>query len=236
MLSLQNKTSVNMKKISILIFFLAGLLFSQNVSSQVLSESAKRKFTVGVNFYTTIWLSDFVNPDVKTRTVNQGADVFFMYNMPLKKNSLSSFSAGLEIRNENMYTNAVIQDIKADTIVFTPIEGNYNRAKVNNTFVDLPLELKFRTKGGFKATVGFKLGYLIASKQKYVGERPDDNKKVNLKSTKINQLEKFTYGPSLRIGYKWISVYAYYGINTMFKTGFGPKINPISVGLTITPF
>lgn len=225
-----------MKKVSIILLLLTGTILWQNVDAQVLSESAKRKFTVGVNFYTTLWQTDFLNPEVKTRTINQGVDVFFMYNMPLKKGSLSSFSAGLEIRSENMYTNAKIQDVKADTIVFTPIKENYKRSKINMTYVDLPLELKFRTKGGFKATVGFKLGYMISSKQKYVGDRPDDNRPVNVKSIKINQAEKFTYGPSLRVGYKWISVYAYYQISKVFKSGFGPNIYPVSLGITITPF
>jgi len=225
-----------MKKISIALLLLSGITLLQSVNAQVLSESAKRKFTVGLNLYTTLWQTDFLNPEVKTRTINQGVDVFFMYNMLLKKGSLSSFSAGLEIRSENMYTNATIQDIKADTIVFTPIKENYKRAKINVNYINLPLELKFRTKGGFKATVGFKVGYLMSSKRKYVGDRPDDNKHVNEKSIKINQVEKFTYGPSLRVGYKWISVYAYYQLSKVFKSGFGPQIYPISLGITITPF
>ncbi len=45
-----------MKKITILIAFLALIATSFDASSQVLSESAKRKVTVGVDIFTDIMI------------------------------------------------------------------------------------------------------------------------------------------------------------------------------------
>lgn len=231
-----------MKKLTILIAFLAIIGTSFQASSQVLSESAKRKVTVGVDVFTDIWIFTndplYMSQGFDLRTVQQGATGFVMYNLQVGK-GLSAFSIGLGIRNHNMYSNSVISDIKADTIVFEEIEAtvsDYRKSKVNFTYIDLPAEFKFRTEGGFKLGVGLKVGYMIDSKQKYKGNRPEDGKNVLVKTKDINQLEKWSFGPTLRIGFKWVSLYGYYQITQIYKTDRGPVMNPISVGLTITPF
>ena len=247
-----------MKKILILIATLAFLLPSTDVESQVLSEKAKKKFTVGVDVFTDIWQYKIEDPYMpvgySNRTINQGATAFFMYNFPLGE-SLSVFSAGLAIRSHNSYSNSVIINIKSSQIEFNIIDDlphpgrniplAYERSKINLTYLDLPVEYKFRTEGGFKFGVGLKVGYLIDSKQKYVGEWPVDfnfdaedvqYNAVHEKSKKINNLEKWSYGATVRIGYKFISAFGYYQFSNIFETRKGPEMFPISVGLTITPF
>lgn len=250
-----------MKKIITIFAFLALLISTTDIQAQMLSESAKRKFTVGVDVFTDVWLVNtgdaFVPSDYSNRTINQGANVFFMYNVPFKPESLSGFSIGLAIRNQNSYSNSVIINIKDTDIKFRVIEDlphpdrninlDYQRSKINMTYLDLPAEVKFRTDGGFKVGIGLKVGYLIDSKQKYVGEWPvafgfeneDETveyNKVKDKQKGINQLEKWTYGATLRIGYKWVSLFGYYQFNKIFVSDRGPEMQPISVGLTITPF
>lgn len=221
---------------------LVAFVYAETVSAQVLSESAKRKVTVGVDIYTDIIFfknnSLFMPDDFRFRTINQGANIFAMYNFQLGKSSLSSFSMGLAISNHNFYSaNSMINDIKADTIVYSTIPQNFKRTKINVTYFDIPAELKFRTQGGFKIGIGVRVGYKLASKQKYVGDNSKtDGTKVNQKEQKIYQLEDWTFGPTLRIGYKWISVYGYYQVTRVFKKSRGPEMMPLSVGLTITPF
>lgn len=247
-----------MKQLFVIIALLAFMIPSTDADAQVLSETTKRKFSVGVDVFTDIWQYEvdplYMPAKFSPRTINQGATVFFMYNMQLGE-SLSVLSAGLAIRNHNMYTNSVIINVKSDTIVFNAIDElptaqrtkplDYQRSKINLTYLDLPIEFKYRSKGGFKLGVGFKVGYLIDSKQKYVGEWPvsfnfseEEVKfnKVNDKSKRINQLEKWAYGVTLRVGYKWISVFGYYQFSKIFETRRGPSIYPVSVGISISPF
>ena len=243
LLSLQK--NLQMKKISILLII--SLFIGNSVYSQGLSESIKKKFTVGADVFTDIWVGAPDNIDL--RTIQQGATVFGMFNFPLGgEESLTTFSIGLGVRSHNMYSNSRIDDIKADTINFTPIPDDviYQRSKVNLVYLDLPVELKLRFKNGFKTTIGFKAGWAIDSKEKYVGDRYEEyygnqydytnRVGVNETTKDIRQLEKFSYGPTLRIGYKFISVYGYYQISSVFKRNLGPDMAPISIGLTITPF
>ena len=112
----------------------------------------------------------------------------------------------------------------------------YRKSKVNLVYLDLPIELKLRWKNGFKLVPGFKVGYLIDSKQKYKGDRFDEAVMVKVKTKTIRQLEDWSYGFTLRVGYKIVSLYGYYQISNIFERGKGPEMNPISVGITITPF
>ena len=229
-----------MKNYKILLLLTIAAIFTTSVSAQVLSESAKRKVTVGVDLFTDIVLYDndpaFLPTGFEFRIINQGVNVFAMYNFQIGT-SMSSLGIGLAIRNHNLFSrNSMIDDIKADSIIYSTIERNFKKTKINLTYLDLPVEFKYRTEGGFKLGIGLKVGYKIYSKQKYVGDRPEDNIGVSVKSKKINQVEDWTYGATLRIGYKWISFFGYYQFNSFFRSGKGPNFTPVSLGITITPF
>jgi len=223
-----------MKKIQIVITAVLVLAFSGAAFSQMLSESAKRKVTVGADVYTDIWMN--VPSDVSTRTINQGANVFLMYNLQLAESN-SAFAFGLGFSNHNMYGDFTIDNVKSDSITLTPIPStvSYRKSKMSFTSLDLPLELKLKTDKGFKVGIGFKIGWVISSKTKYKGDI--DGVLHKTKDIGIDQMENFVYGATLRIGYKVVNLFCNYQISKVFQTGKGPdKLYPISVGLTITPF
>lgn len=209
-------------------------LFIGNSFSQVISESARRKITVGADFFTDLWQNMPNNMDI--RTINQGVNVFAMYNLQLAESN-SSFSFGLGIDNHNMYSNTRIENVNGDTIKFIPITGVYQRSKINLTYLSVPFEFKIRLESEIKFSVGFKIRYLISSKDKYVGDVPGEAKgKTTIKRKKISQTEDYAYGFTLRFGYKSFNLFGYYQLSNIFKKGKGQQMYPISVGLTITPF
>jgi hypothetical protein len=224
-----------MKRNIFLIAFLLTIFSVQEINAQIISESAKRKVTVGVDFFTDIWLNQ---PDkMETRTVNQGANVFMQYNFLLNETGTVSFGIGPGIMNHNLYSNSKIQDVKGDSIIFKPIIQNYRRSKVNVVYFYIPMDVKLRFKNDIKLTIGFNFGFTIDSKQKYFGDRPIDNIRVMEKQKKIEHLDKYTYGPTFRFGWKYITIYGSYQINGIFEKGYGTdNLNPISVGITLTPF
>ncbi len=231
-----------MKKPHIFLLTAVLLLLGLESFSQVISESAKRKFTVGADVFYDFWIysqeEPFMDEFFDLRVMQQGATGFMQYNMQIGKKELASFAIGLGIRNHNMYSNSLIENIKADTIKFVsiPDDVDYRKAKINLTYIDLPIEIKLRWKNGLKIVPGFKVGYLMDSKQKYKGDRYDEKIMVKEKTKTIRQLQKWSYGVTLRVGYKFVTVYAYYQISDIFEKGKGPEISPVSLGLTITPF
>ena len=223
-----------MKNLKTILSILLLMLFVGNSFSQVISESAKRKITVGADFFTDIWQG--VPEDMDLRTINQGFNVFAMYNFQLAESN-SYFSAGLGIDNHNMYSNTRIDNVTADTIVFAPIGEVYQRSKINLTYVSVPLEFRVKLNSGVKFGAGVKIRYLISAKDKYIGDIPNEPKgRTNVKRKEIANTEDWAYGFTLRVGYKSFNLFGYYQISDVFERGRGPELYPISVGLTITPF
>lgn len=224
-----------MKNLVAILSILFVFIFIGNAQSQVLSEDAKRKVTVGVDFITDIWQGK--PSDMYIRTINQGFNVFAMYNFQIAESN-TDFSVGLGIDNHNMYSDSRIDNITADTITFVPLDDAvYQRSKINLTYATVPMELRVKLKSGFKFGAGFKIRYLVSSKDKYVGDIPDEPRgRTNVKRKSISNTEDWAYGFTLRFGYKSVNLFGYYQISKIFETGRGPELYPISVGITLTPF
>lgn len=227
-----------MKKI-ILVFVLG--FFTISNFAQTVSESTVKKISLGYDIYNSIWMN--MPTGVNTRVLNQGANVFAMYNHELNEKGLS-VAAGLGISSENLFLkDNYVSNIHADPIEFTAMpEGrSFSRSKLNFTYLDIPLELRLKTSKDFKFGLGFKFGILLDSKTYYKGDAMDTDgnylgySKIE-KNKKIDLLEKNRFGVQLRAGYKWIQVYGYYALNKVFIADKGPQMYPISVGVTFMPF
>ncbi len=223
-----------MKNLKYLITSVLFMAVALSMNSQVISDEAKRKVTVGFDIFTDIWQGKPLDMDI--RTINQGFNAFLMYNFQINEGN-SSFSLGLSIDNHNLYSNTRIENIKADTIVFKPIDQVYQRSKINLTYISVPLEFNVRTNKGFKFGAGFKVRWLPSSKDKYIGDLDNvENGRRMVKRKDLANTEKWAYGFTLRAGYKSINLFGYYQISNIFQSGRGPQLYPISVGLTLKPF
>jgi hypothetical protein len=224
----------------ILLLLLAFLLITPAAKSQVVNESAKKKFNIGFGMF-----DDIVSKapsDIKIRTINQGVNVFALYNLPFGKSNFS-FSLGLSLSAHNIYGDFTINK-SGDTTKFVKIpEGiSYKRSKITVVYLEVPLEFNLKTKSAVKISLGGKVGYLIGSHAKYVGDIADSNymfntgTKIRIKQTGVPNLQKFCYGPTIRVGYKWIAVNCQYMLSTLFSKDHGPDMTLISVGLVLVPF
>ena len=223
-----------MNRIRSILLIIIIASFEMSAGAQVISEEAKRKVTVGFDVFTDIWQGK--PSDMELRTINQAVNVFGLYNFPINESN-ASLSVGLGIDNHNMYSNSRIDNIRGDTIIFNPIEEVYQRCKINLTYASVPLELSFRTNSGFKIGAGFKIRYLISSKEKYVGDVDGySGGRRMVKNKEISNTETWAYGVTFRAGYKSFNLFGYYQISNIFTKGRGPQMYPISVGVTFTPF
>jgi len=218
------------------ILVISALLFiSSGFAQSKITETTIKRFSFGTDIYTDIWMN---TPDnMKARTINQGIFVFGMYNYPFNESNFS-FAFGFGVGVHNLYSNTTIEDIRSDSINFIPIPDsiNYKKSKLGLTYIDLPLEFRLKTKDKFRAALGFKIGYLVDAKTKYKGDRPD-GKFWTEKQKQVNHVEKWRFGPTIRIGYDWFNLYAYYSVTNLFIVGRGPaNLYPISVGITLLPF
>jgi len=213
-----------------------ALLIPHAGPAQIVNATTKKRISIGVGLITDIWPSPPAGID--TRTINQGVQVFGTYNVPFGKSDFS-FAIGFGITIHNLYWNYRFQGDSLD-FQFVKIEDTlgYKRSKLTMPYLEIPVEFRFKSKSKVSVGVGFKVGYMVYGHAKWVGDdylfHSGNTLKASFKG--IRNIEKFAYGPTLRLGYKWFNVTGYYSISSVFQKGKGPDMYPISVGFIVMPF
>lgn len=222
-----------MKKIALLI---VASLFVMNAFAQVPDKNDDRKINIGFDLFQDFWLG--VQEDVKPTTINLGSSIYAMYNYKLS-NPKYSLAVGASITTHNFSSDSKIENIHADSIVLNPIdeEIDYKRSKAVFTYLDFPVEFRYKSTENFRLALGFKIGLKIDSHIKYKGESFDvEDQNIKIKEKNINNLEKYVFGPTFKVGYKWFNFNVYYSVSKLFTPDAGPEISPLSVGITIMPY
>lgn len=225
-----------MKKKLLLVFVLLlniGFIKAQD-RPQLITDRTNGKVTIGFDVFTDIPTGEKYD-NFNLRTINQGVDGFLTYNFKIA-DSKHTFSAGIGFTAHNFYMKkAYVADPYAGVTVFDTV-ADMQRSKINVFYGDIPLEVNFRIADKFKIGLGFKIGFKLGAKTKFVGTIPGTNDDVRMKFNRINNLESMSYSATLRVAYRWINIYAAYQFSRTFKDGAGPEIKPLSIGIGIRPF
>ncbi len=222
-----------MRKIAILaVFVLLGI----NTFAQEVDNLYEKNFNIGLDIYNNFWMG--IPDNVTQKGLNLGYSVYGMYNNRINTSPFS-VAGGIGISSISFASNAVIQDGEAAVIIFDTIASgiNYDRSKVTFTYLDIPLELRYKTSKNFRLALGVKLGFRLDNHSKYEGERLDGSGILEkIKKKDINNTEKLVVASTLRIGYKWANLNFSYSLSKIFELEKGPQIHPFSVGITLMPF
>lgn len=217
----------------ILLSTLALQCFAQGGGKKTISQ-----FSIGMDVFTDLWQDK--PSTLKPKTLNRGVNVFGAYNFMLG-NSNFSFSPGIGLGVHNLYSDSWLVT-SPDSIFFSEIPNSvsFKKSKLTNSYFDIPLEFRFKSKSEFRVAIGFKYGFLVKSQTKYKGDGAlfDDleGSKVIVKQARFDHVESARYGFIGRIGYKWLNVYGYYQLSSLFEEGKGQTMFPISIGVTVIPF
>jgi hypothetical protein len=221
-----------MKKalLGIMLLALSSLMVNaQEESSKYGKIGENLKF--GFEFISDYWLD--TPEDLDLTFINRGFNTNLTYNRQLGKSPVSlGFGAG--ISSSNLYCKNSVLEADSETGVwsFNKIgeDENLDLSKVNLTYLDIPLELRYRFDFGLHINAGFKFGYLISTTNKI----DDGTTKVKYKD--LANFEEWRYGPTFRLGYKWINLTAYYQLNDVFVKDMGPAMTPLTFGIAIIPY
>ena len=190
--------------------------------------------------------------DLQTEWYSRGVNIYVMYDIKFGDNSIFSIAPGIGYGHSSIFSNATIaQDSAGSFFQPTPGEGDIGingeeiqelkKNKLALNYLEVPIELRMRTRpnkkgNSFKVALGFKGGWMFDAhtKVKYevnkVSEDGTITKKVKEKN--IENIFKFRYGPTFRIGYSSINLIAYYGLSGVFEDGQGPDVTPFSIGIS----
>lgn len=158
-------------------------------------------------------------PFTKANTVGLGWGVAFShYNNRTKIGFNSDYTEGS--------TSTYSLDLQQD-IVWSKFNANY---------IEIPLELRFRTKGyqHFKFFVGGKIGYQLNAYTKT--KENIEGKNYKFKNYNFPDRNPLRYGLTARVGIRNWSVYAAYYFTDLFTHENSVKLSPITAGISIALF
>jgi hypothetical protein len=230
-----------MKKYALIALILIGgmQVFGQDGTK---SDESLKKFNSGITLFNDFWKGDYTN--MTPRGINQGIDLFGMYNIPMEHTKLL-FSVGAGIGVHNLYTNAFLVANDSTGVYsfekfseYDSVGLSYKKYKISVAYMDFPFEFRYKASNGFKAALGMKFGFVVGSHTKYKGDNylTDDPATLKLKTQNIKNLEKWRYGITAKLGYKAAEIYCYYGLSRLFRKDKGPDLYPISIGVSLRPF
>lgn len=247
-----------MKKV---LFLAAAIIFATNLVAQDkedLENNGKggrleQGDRIVVNLYTDMWQKLPPSSQMTTTWFNRGVSVYGMRDLPLGKSNFS-IGIGTGVSCHNLYSDGrLVREVDTNLVytgkmIFSKIPSvsvsgtdvSYKVNKLTVVYIDVPLEVRYRTKNNqFKLAVGAKGGIMVGSHTKYSGDdysNPlDPGMDVKVKENGNLNILGYHYGALVRVGWKYISLSAYYSLSPLFKKDKGPEMYPISVGISITP-
>ncbi|MEP6684543.1 MAG: outer membrane beta-barrel protein [Parafilimonas sp.] len=175
-------------------------------------------------------------------------NAYIMLDKPFQANPHFSIGLGIGFGTSNIFFSNTYINLKSNTatLPFTNVTSanHFDKFKLTTSFLEVPLELRFsgnpaQPDKGFKAALGLKGGFLLSAHTKgknfidSSGNSIYDKNYIQKESDKrfINSTRVAATG---RIGFGHISLDASYQVTEFLKTGTGPAIHPISIGLTLS--
>mgnify|MGYP004702860929 CR=1 FL=1 len=144
---------------------------------------------------------------------------------------------GLQLQSYRLENNTSLQLMSDGTIEPQNLLFDQNhKSKLSIVSIILPLLSEYQIpvnqyNNRIYVSGGFYGGLRIGShtKIKYRSE----GKKEKLKTPGHYSLQDFKYGMMIRAGYRWINVFATYELVPLFKGEKGPRLTPVTVGITL---
>lgn len=227
-----------MKKI---LLTLIALVLTTGAFAQLIADKTDKKVTVNIDLFNDFQLGD--NAQWDARLFNQGFSCALNYHFPLGESKKHTMSLGLGYAGHNYFSySRIVDPYTSDTLQFVQyrpdgeIADGFKRYKVNCNYLELPFEMQFRIKDAWKIGVGFKVGYMVNAKTKYVGKN-DNGVRIHEKECYIDNVERLAYTATLRVGYRSVNLFCAMQLVPVFEVGHNaPTIRPLTVGITFAPF
>lgn len=178
---------------------------------------------------------------INTSGLGRGFNAYLCYDFAIgqKENSHVSFAIGIGISSSNIYFDKQLPNLRNtnDYVNFVDRPSNEKCHKFSTSYLEAPLELRFFSNNmnrnrGFKFAIGAKVGMLVDAHLKY--KEPVSGVFMAVKESNRSFNQTWRLSPTARVGWGNFSIFAQYSVTQVFKTNVGPKINPFSIGLTIS--
>lgn len=243
-------------------FSILLIVFSFSAIAQTDTKPVEKKgrpdipgtFALDLGFNLPTEKQNFNTGIMGSRTLN----LYYFYDYQIGKSKFSVHPGiGLGLDRYKFNNNRTLGYIAGpnspyDTLRMVPASSIVGTNKIKKTqlltnYLDIPVELRFNSNPNdlgrsFKASLGFKFGILYESFTKIKYRQEGETKK--LKDKQNYNLNPFRYGLTFRVGAGNFSMFGYYNLSPLFKSGKGPikgkgpadDITNFTIGFTLAAF
>jgi hypothetical protein len=190
-------------------------------------------FNLGFNRFVNT--SNVPGLDLRQSTSIEFAWNFFECSWALSHNGLGLVSGtGLTWNNFSLKGNKAFQEVNDVTALLSSAGGGYKSSHLNITYVTVPLLLEYQTHVPHSKKFFISAGPVVkvkiygSSKAKYVADNGNTEKLCYGHDLNIRPLALDLMG---QIGVGDVGFYTKYSPESIFSSGKGPKLNPISFGV-----
>lgn len=168
-----------------------------------------------------------------------GFNVSLMFDKVLTKSNTVSFGWGVAFSHTNNHSPLRFNRNTQHGFTFIddfPAGEEPLRNKFSANYIEIPLELRFKTKGykHFKFMIGGKIGYQLNAYDKVVNKV--DGITYSTKNFSYPDRNPLRYSATVRIGIRNWSIFGAYFFSELFTNSQSVRLTPYSVGLTISLF
>ena len=141
----------------------------------------------------------------------------FLRDMPVSKNRHHAIAVGLGYSINNFNHNLSVKE-NNNSIEYALINTSFDKNKQILHYVDLPIEFRWRNSTPeshkfYRIYLGFKASYLVYNNLNFEGQPASYSISSN------NDFNKLQYGTYICLGNNVINFYAYYGLNSVYRSG-----------------
>ncbi len=203
-------------------------------------------FEMGMNNYVNNDFSMQLSPENQFMELNTGKSWnvninIIEYSLGLGSNHFGLVTGlGFEFNDYKFDGNNNIQENDNGVIVSKTdyAIASLVKSKINMLYLTLPLLFEFQLPPGaddnFYLSAGVIGGLKLRSHSKVVYKESGDKQKI--KDHDDFNISPLRYGVTMRMGYKFIKLYANYYPVALFEKNEGPELYPFAIGLTLLSF
>lgn len=186
-------------------------------------------------------------PDsIQTAGLSRTFNVYLMLDFPFKTSPKLSVALGPGLSTDHVFLDKTNADIKANSasIQFRDQADtiHFKKFKISTAFLELPIELRFSSNPeadgkSIKAAIGVKVGTMLAAWTKGKNLEDRGGNAVNefiVKEKSKRYFNTTRISATARLGYGHFTLFGSYSLTPLFKEGVGPKMNAMSIGLTLS--
>lgn len=190
-----------------------------------------------MDIYHTFWMN--MPTEVSHMKFDPGFNVSAIWDFKIKNKPIA-IGLGVGVSYYTQYSNALLRHDKESDLMkyyLLPEGVSYKVLKMNYFNVNVPLEFRYRHPNGFKFSVGARVGWVAEVSQKYKGDDPAvPADTARYKNLLMMNRTKYHVDVYARIGWKFVNVYYCFQPTPLFIESKGPKIYPMSLGISLSIF